>query len=58
MPTVVHESLVDERLCPCGCGAAAKTIGHDVSWRLELVPALTIRHKIVQEKMAWVCSAD
>jgi transposase len=53
LDTVVHANDVTDRLCPCGCGAPAVTIGHDVSWRLERIPARLVRHKIVQEKVAF-----
>lgn len=53
LETVVHTSTVADRRCPCGCGAEAVTIGHDVSWRLERIPARIVRHKIVQERVAW-----
>lgn len=53
LETVVHESSVADRACPCGCGAAAVTIGHDVSWRIERIPARMVRHKVVQEKVAF-----
>lgn len=53
LDTVVHESPVKDRLCPCGCGALAVTIGHDVSWRIERIPARLVRHKILQEKVAF-----
>jgi transposase len=51
--TVEHVSLVEDRHCPCGCGAEAVTIGEDVSWRLERIPAEIVRHKNVQEKVAF-----
>ena len=53
LETVVHESRVQERMCPCGCGAPAVTIGHDVSWRLERIPARIVRHKVLVEKVAF-----
>jgi len=48
-----HRSEVTDRLCPCGCGAEAQTIGHDVSWRLDYKPAELIRVKCVQEKVSF-----
>jgi transposase len=51
--TLVFERRVEDRTCPCGCGAAAETIGFDVSWRLERVPAEIVRHKVMQEKVAF-----
>jgi transposase len=51
--TIVHEESVQVRWCPCGCGAPAKTIGHDVSWRIERIPAEYVRHKILREKVAF-----
>ncbi len=51
--TVVFEKRVEDRTCPCGCGAEAQTLGFDVSWRLERIPAEIVRHKIVQEKVAF-----
>ena len=48
-----HVSAVTERRCPCGCGAEAQTIGHEVSWRLDYKPAELIRVKCVQEKVAF-----
>ncbi len=53
LETVTHASPVTDRLCPCGCGAPAVTIGHDVSWRIERIPARMVRHKTVQEKVAF-----
>lgn len=53
LETVEHRSTVQVRTCPCGCGAPAETVGHDVSWRLERIPAKTIRHKIIQEKVVF-----
>lgn len=53
LETVVHASKVTDRSCPCGCGAPAVTIGEDVSWRIERIPARLVRHKIVQEKVAF-----
>lgn len=53
LETVVHESKVAARLCPCGCGAPAVTVGYDESWRLERIPARLVRHKTVQEKVAF-----
>jgi transposase len=51
--TIVHEKAVEDRSCPCGCGAEAVTIGQDVSWRLERIPAEIVRHKIVKEKVTF-----
>ncbi len=51
--TVVHEQRVEDRFCPCGCGATARTIGEDVSWRIERKPAEIYRIKTVQEKVAF-----
>lgn len=53
LETVVFESKVVDRLCPCGCGAPAVTIGYDESWRIERIPARLVRHKIVVEKVAF-----
>lgn len=53
LDTVVHVSPVTDRLCPCGCGAPAVTIGEHVSWRIERIPARLVRHKIVEEKVAF-----
>ena len=53
LETVVHESRVTDRACPCGCGAEAVTVGQDESWRIERVPAKLVRHKIIQEKVAF-----
>jgi transposase len=53
LDTIEHTSTVSDRSCPCGCGAQAVTIGHEVSWRLERVPARLVRHKIVRETVAW-----
>ena len=53
LPTVEHVSAVEDRSCPCGCGAEAVTLGHEVTWRLERIPAQFIRHKNVQEKVAF-----
>ena len=33
--TLVFEERVEDRSCPCGCGAQAQTLGFEVSWRLE-----------------------
>ena len=46
-------SDVEDRLCDCGCGAEAVTVGHEVSWRLERKPAELIRIKVVREKVAF-----
>jgi transposase len=51
--TEEHRSKVAERLCPCGCGAEAETIGYDVSWRLEHKPAELLRLKLLKEKVAF-----
>lgn len=51
--TLVFERAVEDRTCPCGCGAPAKTIGYEVSWRLERIPAEIVRHRLVQEKVAF-----
>jgi transposase len=51
--TVEHRSVVEDRSCPCGCGAPAVTIGEDITWRLERVPAQHIRHKNVVEKVVF-----
>lgn len=51
--TLVHTRHVEDRSCPCGCGAQAQTIGFDVSWRLERIPAEMIRHKNEQEKVGF-----
>lgn len=53
LETVVFESKVAERTCPCGCGAPAVTLGFDESWRLERIPARLVRHKIVVERVAY-----
>lgn len=44
---------VTDRSCPCGCGAQAQTVGHEVNWRLEHKPAELIRIRIVREKVAF-----
>ena len=49
----MHIQRVEDRTCPCGCGAQAQTIGFDVSWRLERIPAEMIRHRNEQEKVAF-----
>ena len=51
--TIVFEGTVQDRHCPCGCGAPAVTIGHDVSWRVERIPAEQVREKTVLEKVAF-----
>jgi len=53
LPTVVNDQRVAQRVCPCGCGAPAQTIGEDVSWRLERQPAKIYRIKTVLEKVAF-----
>ena len=53
LPVEVHTVEVEQRVCPCGCGAEAKTIRHEVSWRLERVPARMVRHKIIREVVAF-----
>jgi len=51
--TETHVSQVTERFCPCGCGAIAQTIGWETTWRLERLPAQFVRHKNLQEKIAF-----
>ena len=53
LPVQEFISTVEERTCPCGCGALAKTMGHDVRWRLEWVPGTLIRHKHVLEQVVF-----
>ncbi len=53
LDTITHRSVVKVRWCPCGCGAPAESIGEEVTWRLERVPARYIRHKNVQEKVVF-----
>lgn len=53
LETIVHESKVTDRACPCGCGAQAVTLGYDESWRIEKIPARLVRHRNLQEKVAF-----
>lgn len=53
LAVVERRSEVTDRLCPCGCGAEAETVGHDVSWRLEYKPAELYRIKLIREKVAF-----
>ena len=53
LETIVHTANVVERRCSCGCGAEAVTVGYDTSWRIERIPARLVRHKIIQEKVAF-----
>jgi len=48
-----HVVEVADRLCPCGCGAEAHTVGHEVAWRLDYTPAKLIRFKTVREKVVF-----
>jgi transposase len=58
LETEVHKSLVTERVCPCGCGAPAKTIGFDESWRLEWIPGRLVRHHNLVEKVVFPDHAE
>ena len=53
LETIVHTANVTERHCACGCGAEAVTVGYDIRWRIERIPARMVRHKIVLEKVAF-----
>ena len=48
-----HIAEVVDRLCPCGCGAEADTVGHEVAWRLDYKPAQLIRIRTVREKVVF-----
>jgi len=52
---IVEEHVVEvaDRRCPCGCGAEAHTVGHEVAWRLDYKPAQLIRIKTVREKVVF-----
>lgn len=49
---VVVEGKVDPACACAKCGKALKSIGPQVSYRVELVPAHDVRHKIVVEQCA------
>ena len=53
LPIKEFISTVEGRTCPCGGGAVAKVVGHDVRWRLEWVPGTLIRHKHVLEQVVF-----
>jgi transposase len=53
LETHVDECMVQDRSCPCGCGAQAVTMNVEVSWRLERIPAKLYRVKTVRETVAF-----